>query len=876
MRIHEIIIENFRALEHLELRDIPDRGVIVIHGDNEQGKSSILEAINLLLSTKSTSRSGKIKVTQPVDRDVPVSITLEATVGTVRFRILKRYLKTPATELQIMEPRPSNHRGEDAETKFAEVLESHLDTTLLDTLFMKQGEVQAGINAVGIPALTSALNAQNGNTEDAAEDTELMAAVEKEYAKFYTTTGKANSRFAQFTKQVDGLRADLDDASAEVAKLSSHVDRVSRLERDRDQAHTKLPQAEEELASRRFELDAALKVKTEAEEVRAQFARAREQLEHAEATQHQRGELQRRVESAHHTVEQAVVGQKTAQEAADREEEELQILTERLKATRRSETTAIETVKQARQAVASIKNRERKDDLTALLAELEGIGENLHALRTAQSTLARVTQRDIDALQKASTEVDIQKKLVETRQGSITLSASVPTDIRVGEESISASADEESFSLDRELSIVIGDVTLVINPGKTAAESRTDLESAEAALAELLDHLDVVDIEQLRERFNTQEKRAADIAALLKEEQRISGGTEIAVLRAELDGLQIAEEFDPDLSLEDAQVALDEAEDLREQAGEAQKLAAAALDGVSARPADTALTILNARLGELNSNVVAAQTELDAALAETSTEDIDALVLQRVEALAAVALQKKQVEEALAQTNPDMAARLHDAAEANLKSYKSAISEANTELVRLEGLIGVAAGAKERFDKVQAALKGAENRLESEQRRAHAARRLHELMVFYRDESRKRYAAPFADKLSRLAASVFGENTDFDLDDQLSIASRSIGPRTVDIDHLSGGAQEQLAILTRFAIAELVAESSAQGAVPVFIDDALGSTDPERLTRISTLFSDAGKESQVFVLTCVPDRYNYVEVTQKRSIESLKTTNVLL
>ena len=45
--------------------------------------------------------------------------------------------------------------------------------------------------------------------------------------------------------------------------------------------------------------------------------------------------------------------------------------------------------------------------------------------------------------------------------------------------------------------------------------------------------------------------------------------------------------------------------------------------------------------------------------------------------------------------------------------------------------------------------------------------------------------------------------------------------------NLSGGAKEQLAILTRFAIAELVAESSAQGAVPVFIDDALGSTDPE-------------------------------------------------
>ena len=34
MRIHKLVIDNVRGVEHLALRDIPDTGVILIHGDN--------------------------------------------------------------------------------------------------------------------------------------------------------------------------------------------------------------------------------------------------------------------------------------------------------------------------------------------------------------------------------------------------------------------------------------------------------------------------------------------------------------------------------------------------------------------------------------------------------------------------------------------------------------------------------------------------------------------------------------------------------------------------------------------------------------------------------------------------------------------------
>ena len=43
--------------------------------------------------------------------------------------------------------------------------------------------------------------------------------------------------------------------------------------------------------------------------------------------------------------------------------------------------------------------------------------------------------------------------------------------------------------------------------------------------------------------------------------------------------------------------------------------------------------------------------------------------------------------------------------------------------------------------------------------------------------------------------------------------------------------------------------------MPVVIDDALGFTDPERLTKMGAVFDSVGNHGQVIVLTCMPTRY---------------------
>ena len=143
----------------------------------------------------------------------------------------------------------------------------------------------------------------------------------------------------------------------------------------------------------------------------------------------------------------------------------------------------------------------------------------------------------------------------------------------------------------------------------------------------------------------------------------------------------------------------------------------------------------------------------------------------------------------------------------------------------------------------------------------------------HRAEARARYARPFAEQLTRLARPVFGPDVEFGLSDQLEVTRRSIGTDTVPLADLSGGAKEQLAILTRFAIAQLTALDTGDGQVPVpvIVDDALGSTDPSRLQLMATLFSRLGDTGQVIVLTCVPQRYERVGGRTEYAIEELKS-----
>jgi uncharacterized protein YhaN len=136
--------------------------------------------------------------------------------------------------------------------------------------------------------------------------------------------------------------------------------------------------------------------------------------------------------------------------------------------------------------------------------------------------------------------------------------------------------------------------------------------------------------------------------------------------------------------------------------------------------------------------------------------------------------------------------------------------------------------------------------------RAAAAALLHKVFSEHRQQARHRYAKPFRDQIETLGRIAYEGGFEIALDDDLSIATRTLNGTTLAFEQLSTGAQEQLGLLARLACATLVAP---EGGAPVIFDDALGWTDPQRLARMGAAIATAANDCQVIILTCVPDRY---------------------
>ena len=168
-------------------------------------------------------------------------------------------------------------------------------------------------------------------------------------------------------------------------------------------------------------------------------------------------------------------------------------------------------------------------------------------------------------------------------------------------------------------------------------------------------------------------------------------------------------------------------------------------------------------------------------------------------------------------------------------------------------------GRKGRLDAAETERERAEGEFRRVQRRARAAQLLRTVMGRHRDAMRLRYVDPFRGEVERLGRIVFGDSFEVDVDSDLRIGHRTLSGRTVPYESLSGGAKEQLGIVARLAGAALVAK---EDSVPVVIDDALGFTDAQRLTKMAEVFDAVASDSQVIILTCSPQRYEGVRCAQ--------------
>lgn len=861
MILHRLRLTNFRGVANRELT-FPDQGVVVVCGPNEIGKSSMLEALDLLLTFRDRSTHRDVKAVKPAHSDVGAEVEAEISTGPYRFVYRKRFHKKAKTELEIIAPRREQLSGDGAHERVEAMLEETLDTKLWDAQRVLQSASTNAVNLSGSDALSRALDTAAGETDaaPAGDESLLIDRVDAEYLKYFTATGRPTG---VWKSAIDRLKSAEAEAARWLLAVEEVDERVALHEaltaalRDLDEA---LTPAAERLAAAREAHGAVAELREQAHQARLVANAAAATSSHSTAAFGQRQQL---VDDAKRRGETLVASQ-TVLAGAEQQEA---TATEAAAAANAAAATAAAALAAAQEGFDAAKAaaqacvaREAADKLAARVAAVDEIESELAGI-AAELAAITLTDTAMAAIERHWAEVQRLDAQVQTDAATVEFTASADLDISVDGQSRTLSAGQ-SWAQPASAAVVVdvpGVLRVRIDPGATAAALCADLDAAQRRLAQVLSDAGVADVAAARtldaRRRALSDSRATHVAKL----EGLCAGEEAAALRAQLAGLRAAAsqgaQIDPETAAAELAMADTALREARTHADEQQKAAATATGVLTT--AVTAAAVARDRLKTAEAEFAAVRDQLAMLRAAVSDEAVAAQASADAEA-------QRAAEHAAAALAEQYTAADPDAVEAELAAASTAVEgitaqrddirhEVHTITVEL-GVIG-SEGRQGRLDEAQAELQraGAEHTRIGE--RANAAQLLRDTMIRHRDNTRQRYVQPYRAELERLGKLVFGGTFEVDVDTELTIQTRTLDGCTVPFDSLSGGAKEQLGILARLAGAALVAK---EDTVPVVIDDALGFSDPDRLVRMGAVLNSVGDRGQVIVLTCTPGRYDGV------------------
>jgi recombinational DNA repair ATPase RecF len=107
MRIHRLTLRSFRGVDERTV-ELPEAGITIVEGDNEAGKTSLVEALDLLLDYRDDSTAAAVRAAKPAGSDVGSFVEAELSAGPYRFTYAKRSTRTARRRSPCTNPSPSS------------------------------------------------------------------------------------------------------------------------------------------------------------------------------------------------------------------------------------------------------------------------------------------------------------------------------------------------------------------------------------------------------------------------------------------------------------------------------------------------------------------------------------------------------------------------------------------------------------------------------------------------------------------------------------------------------------------------------------------------------------------------------------------------
>lgn len=873
MRLHRLHLRDVKGVAEREVA-FPDAGVVVIEGPNEVGKTTLLEAFDLLLDprAKATSRSRVVKALQPLGRDVGPRVEAEFTVGRHRLRFAKQWLRGASTELEILAPTREHLSGEEAQQRLDALLGESLDRPLWEALRFAQGAELGQVALTDSAVLTEALDGASGVDLHSADGASLLELAEREFRRYYTATGRVTGELKEAVRTASAARDEAVHAHRAVTETQELVERHDRLRTQ----HAELLEQEADFTQRvetAREHDAEVSSLVRAhEEATAALARARADSVRAQEDLTRRDQARRDLAEAERRLTAAEEANSTRRQEWTALCEETQHLRRARDAARTARDRAVEVADRAGEDVAHV-------DTAARVARLERTVERLTQLqaeqadaREALSALPDLGREAMAAMEAAEQTVVRLRAQLEASSAQVSLESLGPSHQLV----VNGEALEVAEGAAVELPVRGGltvelpdDLRISVRAEQGSAQLATDLDRAEQLRAELFELSGVSDLAGARDLATA---RAAAVARLTHATERIDDlldGRQQEHLSAELEQARsaLAEHADsrpaddplpPDAAT--ARAVERAAAAVRREAESALEQAECDLQAQERRCGQVELQVqrTDGVHAEMSQRLERDRSRLAESQQARPDEELRAAVSAAGAAYARVEAQVSVARRSLEEADVDGVRSRLAWAEQALRDHQDELTRVRQDLAQVQGQVEMVSGEgrEEAYAVAVDEFVRLKGELDVVHGRARAARQLHETLGRHREAAHRAYVRPYRQEIRRLGQAVYGTSFDVEVAEDLTISTRTLAGTSVPFDQLSGGAKEQLGILSRLAVAGLVEQDAG---VPVIIDDALGYTDPERLQRVSSVFTGSGERTQVVLLTCTPERYRRLE-----------------
>lgn len=903
MRLRAIDVRNWACIEALSLEGLGD-GIIVLHGPNRTGKSSLAEALRCcLFDVDHNNTNQRLTAALPRRTKGVPQITVEFEVAAKRYKIAKAFSRNKdgfarlevanGTGWSVLE------EGKQANQRVRELIGVEKSQSgLLQMLWLQQGEIR--LPEKPDAALTKSLEAVLGSMIT-GRDIDFKKRLDKACERWFTPT-------MQDRKNSPGqlLGADLAEANERLQEIEKQWADAEGALRDYDEALARAPELKRALEETAAELERVQKECQGVRERKAQYDLALRGFQQCER-------LLRQADQHLQDHDEAVLQLAIATKSLDAMKLELRDADAKCVTADGEVAAARETAAQAEQHLAEHRRQRADfDDRQRLIGnrlECETLHEKIAAVERLEAERASLEQKLVgpavlpeSALKELRANREQAAKLrarLEAAEIHVTIQVKAPLSIEVRTDGSAATkvevppSDERRWLVRQSAEFQIGDQAVVRvgrgmedrNLDELARELAELEQSVQATLAAAqLDGDDPTAIDQLVARRLRHEESTKQLQRLRGEIARAAPDG-LPALSAQLGQKQAEKEsiftrrpelrdWTPDeVELNRLRSQFDSEEARLQACADEAKLAVDRLGDSFAR----AIQLCQ----ELRTRVAGQTVQVQSIQERVGRDDRAGLVQERELAASRLAEARRKLDDSTL-SDAEHALELQfesiRAAHANraerLRQIENLLIELRTKLAGTEGL-------HQKRIQAEQTVNDRQRELERETLYAQAHKHLKAAFEEVRKEQVRRTVGPINDRVMQWAGQL-GVTEYASLSFGAQLLPAGLAPahapdgEPVELERESYGTLEQLSLLIRLAVGGLLATNEPAVAI---LDDPLAHADPTKHRKMLDILARAAQGEpqgvhptgplQLIVLTCHAERFDYLKDAQQLDLARL-------